>query len=84
MGFEKWTEMGFENLTLLGFGAGFPEGFCSDPRARLARGERAGGASVGSGATGASGVPRQTRWAPHGVTSSSSPDRGAGCFLAEA
>ena len=38
MGFEKWTEMGFENLTLLGFGAGFPEGFCSDPRARLARG----------------------------------------------
>ena len=44
MGFEKWTEMGFENLTLLGFGAGFPEGFCSDPRARLARGERASGA----------------------------------------
>ena len=37
-GREKWTEMGFENLTRLGFGAGFPEGFCSDPRARFARG----------------------------------------------
>ena len=35
--------MGFENLTLLELGAGFPEGFGSDPRARLARRARTEG-----------------------------------------
>ena len=77
MGFEKWEEMGFENLTLLGFGAGFPEGPSRGAVKRPASAFAAGGASVGSGATGVSG---QTRSAPREVTSSSSPDRGAGFF----
>ena len=42
------------------------------------------GASGADGGSGASGDPRQTRSAPHGVTSSSSPERGAGFFLAGA
>ena len=79
MGFEKWEEMGFENLTLLGSGAGFPEGPSRGAAKRPASAFTPGGASVGSGRPERAEF-RAKRSASHEVTSSSSPDRGAGFF----